>query len=287
MSAPTEHVAAVGRFYDEHHESFLRVYGTVIQAFRTRDPRQLLDHEARAMGLKPGVRLLDAGCGVAGPAIHFALEHGALVDAITISARQAEDARRAVDAAGCADRVRITLGDYHALAELYPPGHFDAVCFLESFGHSRDKARLLEACWHALRPGGTLYVKDLFAKEPALPEHGPAIRAEIARIDTAYHYAIADLYDVLRTLRGLGFILQDLRAVDIPLEDFENLTLSNDFQELTGIARIEDWTRYIFPVEFFELTCLKPWYEKGAGSSRYFLQNLYHLRVLGKTPSQL
>lgn len=272
---------AVGAFYDRHHEAFLTAYGRVIQAFRTRDPITILDHEAKSMGLSPGQRLLDAGCGVAAPAIHFATRYGVEVEAITISARQAQAAREAAIAAGCADRVRITHGDYHGVAELFPADHFDAVCFLESFGHSHDKEALLRSCLRVLRPGGTLYIKDLFAKEAVLSAHAEPIRREIERIDEAYHYAISDLYDVLRALRQMGYILADLSTIDIPIEEFENLTISNDFQELTGIARIENWKSYVFPVDFFEMKCLKPWLDQGVGSSRYFLQNLYHLRVMG------
>lgn len=72
----------------------------------------------------------------------------------------------------------------------------------------------------------------------------------------------------------------NLQTIDLPLDQFENLTISNDFQELTGIARIEDWENYIFPVDWFEVKAMKPVHDIGAGNSRYFLQNLYHLTVL-------
>lgn len=272
---------AVGAFYDQHHEAFRRAYGTLIQAFRTRDPRGILDHEAATMGLSAGQRLLDAGCGVGAPAIHFATHYGVQVEALTVSSRQAEAARQAVREAGCADRVSVTEGDYHRLEDLFPPGHFDAICFLESFGHSHDKAGLLAGCLKALRPGGTLYIKDLFVKEAVLESHRAPIQKEIDRINAAYHYEIADLYQVLGWVRKAGYILSRLSTIDIPVEEFENLTISNDFQELTGIARIENWAQYVFPVDFFEVKCLKPWHGPAIGGSRYFLQNLYHLRVMG------
>jgi hypothetical protein len=134
-----------------------------------------------------------------------------------------------------------------------------------------------------LKPGVLLYVKDLFAREPVLPGHARAIGENIARIDNAYHYQVGDLYEVLRRLRKQGFILSSLKTVDIPLEDFENLSISNQFQDLTGIHRIDDLNGYLFPVDFFEITCIKPWYDPGRGDNRYFFQNLYHLQVL-KTP---
>jgi len=286
-SKGSEEARAVGRFYDQNHDAFIKVYGNVIQAFRTKNLADLLDYQAESMGLAPGMRVLDAGCGVAGPALHFARHRGVEVDAITISQKQTDEAVRRIHDADMGNRIRVRRGDYHTLAEIYPPDHFDAIFFLESFGHSHDKPSLLKACFQVLKPGGVLYVKDLFAKEPVLPQHAEPIRREIEKINAAYHYRIADLYDILRSVRSLGYILASLKTIDLDLSKFENLTISNDFQELTGIAKIEDWKKYIFPVEFYEIKCFKPWYDLGTGNSRYFLQNLYHLNVLGTRSGDL
>lgn len=279
--------AAVGRFYDEQHDAFLKVYGDVIQAFRTKDTADLLDYQAGAIGLEAGQRVLDAGCGVAGPAMHFARNYGVEIDAVSISREQVAEARKRVAAAGLDDKIRVRRGDYHTLPEMYDAESFDAIYFLESFGHSHDKARLLEACLAVLKPGGVLYIKDLFEKEPVVPQHAAPIRREIEKINSAYHYEIADLYEVLSCVRKLGYIIEALKTIDLPLDKFENLTISNDFQELTGIAKIDNWAEYIFPVEFYELKCLKPVHEPGVGNSRYFLQNLYHLQVLGTRSEDL
>ncbi len=58
------------------------------------------------------------------------------------------------------------------------------------------------------------------------------------------------------------------------LEDFENLTISNEFQELTGIARIHDWGSYVFPVEFFDLQCRKPWFGDEQDAHMSYVQRL-------------
>jgi cyclopropane fatty-acyl-phospholipid synthase-like methyltransferase len=270
----------VGRFYDETHDQFLQVYGEVIQAFRTRDVTKLLDYQIASIGLSSGQRVLDAGCGVCGPAIYFSQKAGVTVDAVTVSRKQADEARRRVDAAGLRGQITVHHGDYQQADAIYPPDTFDVVYFLESFGHSNDKARTIEAAWNVLKPGGTLYIKDLFKKEPAIASHGPRIDAEILKINNAYHYDIADLYKFLETVRRRSFIISFVKTIDLPLEDFENLTISNEFQELTGIGRIENWKDYIFPVDFFEAKCLKPVHDFRMGNSRYFLQNLYHLKVL-------
>ena len=96
---------AVGKFYDNTTDAFLQVYGEVIQAFRTKDVSGLLHYQASAMGLKPGMRLLDAGCGVCGPAIFFAKNYGVEVDAVTASEIQAEIAAKKIEAAGMSHLV--------------------------------------------------------------------------------------------------------------------------------------------------------------------------------------
>lgn len=270
------HAGQVGDFYDVYHDKFLRVYGPVIQAFRTKDVRQLLEYQMSSMGLRAGQKILDAGCGVGAPAIYFARHAGVSVDAVTISQTQYEAATRNVEAEQLSQQVKVIRGDYHRLADYCAPDSYDVIYFLESFGHSRAKEHLLDVCWTMLKPGGLLYIKDLFKRVAIVPQHQPKIDAEVLKINEAYRYDIADLNAVLTAVRRKGYILTSLKTIDLNLSDFENLSISNEFQELTGIARIENWAEYVFPVEFFELKCIKPDYDIHERPDRYFLQNLYY-----------
>jgi cyclopropane fatty-acyl-phospholipid synthase-like methyltransferase len=231
--------------------------------------------------------VLDAGCGVCGPAIYFCKKAGVTVEAVTMSEKQAEHARRRIREEGVEGKVAVRVGNYQELPRLFEPGSFDAVYFLESFGHTDDVAKTITSAWHALKPAGTLYIKDLFKKEAAIPELAARIDEEARKINAAYHYNIPELNPFLSCVRQRGFILQSLKTIDLKLEEFENLTISNDFQELTGIGRIENWKEYVFPVDFFEVKCMKPVHDIRAGNSRYFLQNLYHLKVLQTKPEDL
>jgi 2-polyprenyl-3-methyl-5-hydroxy-6-metoxy-1,4-benzoquinol methylase len=273
------HARGVGQFYDAHHESFLRVYGPVIQAFRTKNVDDLLDLQIKSMGLRAEQTILDAGCGVGQPALYFARKTGARVDGITISSRQHGEAHRRIHAEGMDEQVRILRGDYHRLQDHFPAATYDVVYFLESFGHSRHKERLLDSCWTMLKPGGLLYIKDLFRRITPIPAHRRRIKAEVRRINQAYHYEISELGDVLTYIRQRGYILTSVTAVDLKLEDFEDLSISNEFQNLTGIAAIQNWGEYVFPVEFFEIKCLKPEDDIEERPDRYFLQHLYHKQV--------
>lgn len=269
----------VGKFYDEQTPSFLKVYGEVIQAFRTKNVEILLGYQAEAMELKPGMQVLDAGCGVCGPAIYFAKHTGVHVHALTISSVQVEMAKENIRREYVTDYVEVKRGDYHELDQLYPAESMDVIYFLESFGHATDHLKVLDAAWKVLKPGGLLYIKDLFLKVPMNAEMEKGIKKEADNINRAYRYNIPELPPVLHHVRKKGYVLSGLKTIDIPLEEFENLTISNEFQELTGINKIENLRDYVFPVDFFELKCIKPWNNVFTGNSRYFLQNLYLMQV--------
>jgi cyclopropane-fatty-acyl-phospholipid synthase len=109
---------------------------------------------ARKLGLRPGMRLLDVGCGWGGMVAHAAGHHGVEAVGVTVSARQAEWARRAVAEAGVADRVEIRLQDYRDVGG----GPFDAISSIGMFEHV-GLARLREyfqTLHSLLRAGGRL-----------------------------------------------------------------------------------------------------------------------------------
>ena len=39
---------------------------------------------------------------------------------------------------------------------------------------------------------------------------------------------------------------------------FEHLTISNEFQNLFNIGKIESWDNYVFPIDFYEILAEKP-----------------------------
>lgn len=284
----TDHSAReVGDFYNAQTNNFLKVYGEVIQAFRTTDVTKLLDYQIETIGFENGQRVLDAGCGVCGPARYFAKNAGVQVEAITISEDQVEKAKKYISEEGLEEKVKVTHGDYHQLEKYYESDSFDAVYFLESFGHATNHEQVINSAWGMLKPGGKLYIKDLFIKEAAIQSLADDIQREVKNINDAYRYNVADLYEVLKFIRKKGYILSSVKTIDLPLEDFENLTISNDFQELTGINKIENLQEYVFPVDFFEITCIKPWNALEYGNSRYFLQNLFYMQMHNRKQEEL
>ncbi|MEI6021697.1 MAG: hypothetical protein WCR21_11265, partial [Bacteroidota bacterium] len=108
----TENSKQVGAFYDAQTDNFLKIYGDVIQAFRTKNVSILLDHQIEAMQLSADKIVLDAGCGVCGPAIYFAKKTGLKIEALSISGIQVEKAKQNILKNSLDKCVHVQEGDY-------------------------------------------------------------------------------------------------------------------------------------------------------------------------------
>jgi cyclopropane-fatty-acyl-phospholipid synthase len=113
-----------------------------------------LELVCRKLGLGPGERVLDVGCGWGSFAIHAAAHHGVSVLGVTLAAQQAALARERVAAAGLSDRVEIRLADYREVMD----GPFDAISSIGMVEHVGEERIDLYARRLAdlLRPGGRL-----------------------------------------------------------------------------------------------------------------------------------
>ena len=88
-------------------------------------------HIARKLVLdRPGLEVLDIGCGWGGMALTLAREYGARVTGVTLSTEQLERARQRAQEEGLADRVRFELADYRRVR-----GTFDRVVSIGMFEH--------------------------------------------------------------------------------------------------------------------------------------------------------
>ncbi|HEX3707397.1 MAG TPA: class I SAM-dependent methyltransferase [Mycobacteriales bacterium] len=81
------------------------------------------DLVARKLGLEPGMRLLDVGCGWGGMVRHAAKHYGVETLGVTLSRKQAEWAAKAIADDGLTGMAEVRFSDYRDVAE----GGFDAV----------------------------------------------------------------------------------------------------------------------------------------------------------------
>jgi cyclopropane-fatty-acyl-phospholipid synthase len=113
-----------------------------------------LDLVCRKLGLQPGQRLLDVGCGWGSFALHAAERYGVTVVGITISTEQAELVRKRVAEAGLTDRVDIRVQDYRDVND----GPYDAISSVGMSEHvGREQLNRYVSQLHGLlRPGGRM-----------------------------------------------------------------------------------------------------------------------------------
>jgi cyclopropane-fatty-acyl-phospholipid synthase len=133
--------AAIAHHYDVSNDFYARVLGPSMTyscaVWPSRDA-SLEEAQARKydlvcqkLGLRPGMRLLDVGCGWGGMVMHAARHYGVRAVGVTLSRPQAEYARLAAEHAGLADRVEIRVQDYRDIDD----GPYDGISSIGMFEH--------------------------------------------------------------------------------------------------------------------------------------------------------
>ena len=171
----------------------------------------------RKLGLQPGMRLLDVGCGWGGMALHAARNFGVDVVGITISDNQAEMARRRVADAGLSDQIEIRIQDYRDLDD----GPYDAISSIGMFehvglAHLKDYFEILRGL---LPPGGRL-LNHQIGRTP-MPPIGRIIKREqvaIARKGFIHRYVFPDgelheIGDVIGAMQRIGFEARHMESL--------------------------------------------------------------------------
>ncbi len=122
-----------------------------------------LDHIARKLMLKPGDRVVEAGCGWGGLARHFAKHYGVTVRAYNISQEQVAFARERARAEGLDGRVEYVLDDYRNIE-----GKFDvfvSIGMLEHVGTSQYR-ELGDVIDRSLTAGGRGLIHSIGRNKP-------------------------------------------------------------------------------------------------------------------------
>ncbi len=166
---------AITKHYDVSNSFYERVLGpsmaytcaVYLKADNSLEQAQeeKFDLVARKLGLGPGMRLLDVGCGWGGMARHAAKHYGVNVVGVTLSAEQAAWGAAAVERDGLSEQVRILHSDYRdspgegydAISSIGLLEHVGVGNYAHYFGYLksklRDGGRLLNHC--ITRPDNT------------------------------------------------------------------------------------------------------------------------------------
>ena len=143
--------------------------------------RDKLDLVCRKLGLEPGMRFLDVGCGWGSLSLHAAQHYGVQVTGVTIAAEQKRFIDARIRERGLADRVTIRLQDYR---EVEKTGVYDAVGSLEMGEHVGEKNYPTYAgvLHDAVKPGGRVLIQQMSRAggRDGHPGGGPFIESFIA-----------------------------------------------------------------------------------------------------------
>ncbi|MEU4652793.1 cyclopropane-fatty-acyl-phospholipid synthase family protein [Streptomyces sp. NPDC023723] len=171
--------------------------------------RDKLELVSRKLGLKPGMRLLDVGCGWGSMAIHAAREHGVTVVGVTLSQEQAAYARKRIAEEGLTDRIEIRVQDYRDVVD----GPYDAISSIGMAEHvGAEKYLEYARDLHALlKPGGRL-LNHQIARRPQRDESAYNVDEFI----DSYVFPDGELAPVGTTVGQLeraGFEVRDVEAI--------------------------------------------------------------------------
>src|SRR5271165_6284789 len=131
------------------------------------------DLVARKLALKPGMRLLDVGCGWGGMVMHAAREYGVKALGVTLSAQQAAWGQAAIEREGLSGLAEVRHLDYRDV----PETGFDAVSSIGLTEHvgKQNLPGYFSFLLRKLKPGGRLLNHCITRPdntEPAIRKNG-------------------------------------------------------------------------------------------------------------------
>lgn len=250
-------------YYDTINPNYLQYVGKTYQAglLVTSDAdsaRASNLYFASQADIKPGYHILDAGCGVCGPSIDIAQNiEDVKIDAITLSTVQANTARKLVQQADLANRIQVHIGDFHYLP--FADRTFDVVFFFESIGYSCDRQQLFTEVYRVLRPGGSIYIKDVFRNELPLSEQQ---QQELAEFDQVYVQKTPLISELIEAILTVGF--QKIESRDLSgIVSTKNFNKAM-FQYKYGFPLLSEFGQAHYrnfqslPIYFGEIKAIKP-----------------------------
>ncbi len=146
--------------------------------------RDKLDLVCHKLGLEPGMRFLDVGCGWGSLSLHAAQHYGAQVTGVTIAAEQKKFIDARIAERGLEDRVEIRLQDYREIPEVAAGDASTPSRSIEMGEHvgERNYATYARVLHDAVKPGGRVLIQQMSRAggRNGHPGGGPFIESFIA-----------------------------------------------------------------------------------------------------------
>ncbi|WP_460065271.1 SAM-dependent methyltransferase [Streptomyces sp. YKOK-I1] len=125
-----------------------------------------LDHAVARLGTAPGADVVDIGAGLGGPARYLAERYACRVTAVELQPELHELSAELTSLCGLSERVTAVRADALTLRGAPWSQRYDHLVSLLTILHIPRRADLFDVVHGLLRPGGTFYIEDFYARRP-------------------------------------------------------------------------------------------------------------------------
>ncbi|UKZ47834.1 Delta(24)-sterol C-methyltransferase [Trichoderma virens] len=193
---------------------------------------------AHTIGIKEGMKVLDVGCGVGGPAREIAKFTGCHVTGLNNNDYQIDRATHYAEKEGLSKQLAFVKGDFMQMS--FPENTFDAVYAIEATVHAPSLEGIYSQIFRVLKPGGVFGVYEWLMTDEYDNNnlHHREIRLGIEQGDGISN--MCKVSEALDAMRAAGFELlshEDLADRPDPLP----LSVGDIFT----IVRMTTWGRTI------------------------------------------
>lgn len=211
--------AAIAHHYDLSNEFYALVLDPQMAyscGYWTKDPGELgydveaaqrdkLDLVCRKLGLAPGMRFLDVGCGWGALILHAAEHYGVHATGVTLSARQREFVATRIVERGLTGRAEVRLQDYREIDD----GPYDRIASLEMGEHvgAENYPTYTATLFRLLEPAGRLLLQQM-SRSARFPGGGAFISSYVAP-----DMHMRPVGQTVGLIEGAGFEVRDVEAL--------------------------------------------------------------------------
>ncbi|KAI9795616.1 MAG: Delta(24)-sterol C-methyltransferase [Piccolia ochrophora] len=208
-----EYATLTRHYYDLATGFYETAWGQSFHFCRFGDREPFLQAQARhehylahMMGLRDGMKVLDVGCGVGGPAREIAKFAGVSITGLNNNDYQIARATRAAAKVGLADKLDFVKGDFMQMS--FPSESFDAVYAIEATVHAPSLEGVYSQIFRVLKPGGVFGVYEWLMCEKYNNEdpHHREIRLGIEQGDGISN--MVKIAEALTAIKAAGFQLE-------------------------------------------------------------------------------